>query len=77
MKKLISAILAVVMMVAMVAGCGANNSETGKLGASPLAEKELNLDYEVPDDFKIGFICLHDEKSTYDLNFINAAKTAP
>ena len=28
------------------------------------------------DVFKIGFICLHDEKSTYDLNFINAAKAA-
>ena len=27
-------------------------------------------------DFKIGFICLHDEKSTYDLNFIEAAKRA-
>ena len=24
-------------------------------------------------DFKIGFICVHDETSTYDLNFINAA----
>jgi basic membrane protein A len=22
-------------------------------------------------DFKVGFICLHDEKSTYDLNFLN------
>ena len=28
------------------------------------------------DDFKVGFICLHDESSTYDLNFINAAKAA-
>lgn len=27
-------------------------------------------------EFKIGFICLHDDKSTYDLNFINAAKAA-
>ena len=27
-------------------------------------------------DFKVGFIMLHDENSTYDLNFINAAKTA-
>lgn len=26
------------------------------------------------DEFKIGFIMLHDENSTYDLNFINAAK---
>ena len=24
------------------------------------------------DDFKIGFICLHDENSTYDKNFLNA-----
>ena len=23
------------------------------------------------DEFKVGFICLHDEKSTYDLNFLN------
>lgn len=28
------------------------------------------------DEFKVGFICLHDENSTYDLNFINAAKQA-
>ena len=25
---------------------------------------------------KVGFICLHDEQSTYDLNFINAARAA-
>ena len=28
------------------------------------------------DSFKIGVILLHDEKSTYDLNFINGVKTA-
>ena len=28
------------------------------------------------DDFKVGIICLHDESSTYDANFINAAKAA-
>lgn len=28
------------------------------------------------DSFKVGFICLHDENSTYDLNFINGAKGA-
>ena len=27
-------------------------------------------------DVKVGFICLHDENSTYDLNFINGAKEA-
>ena len=31
---------------------------------------------EIPADFKAGFIFLHDENSTYDLNFINAAKEA-
>ena len=31
---------------------------------------------EVPEGFKVGFITLHDENSTYDLNFINAAKEA-
>jgi len=29
-----------------------------------------------PANFKVGFITLHDENSTYDLNFINAAKEA-
>ncbi len=28
------------------------------------------------EDFKIGFICLHDDKSTYDKNFLDAAMEA-
>ena len=35
-----------------------------------------NTDEPETIDVKIGFICLHDEQSTYDLNFINAAKEA-
>ena len=31
---------------------------------------------EKKSDFKIGLICLHDENSTYDLNFINGFKEA-
>ena len=31
---------------------------------------------EEKDEFKVGFIFLHDESSTYDLNFINAANAA-
>ena len=31
---------------------------------------------EKNDEFKFGLICLHDETSTYDKNFIDAAKTA-
>ena len=30
-----------------------------------------NADDNAAKDIKVGFICLHDEKSTYDLNFLN------
>ena len=63
MKKLISAILAVVMMVAMVAGCGAKDTASD---APDAAAKNI----------KVGFIFLHDEQSTYDKNFMDAAKAA-
>ena len=46
------------------------------MSESPLDAKEITKDFEVKDNFKIGFICLHDEKSTYDKNFIDAAKKA-
>ena len=74
MKKFLAILLAVVLCVALAA-CGGNGNEgSEKLGMSesPIAEVALNVDYEVPADFKIGFICLHDENSTYDLNFLNA-----
>ena len=70
MKKLISLLLAVVMLFALAA-CGEENKSLG-MSDSPISAVDLVVDYEVPDDFKVGFICLHDEKSTYDLNFINA-----
>ena len=28
------------------------------------------------DGYKVGFICLHDENSTYDKNFLDAANAA-
>lgn len=75
MKKFLAILLAVVLCFALAA-CGGNggNEENEKLGMSesPIAEVALNVDYEVPEDFKIGFICLHDENSTYDLNFLRA-----
>ena len=74
MKKLVALLMAVCMTVALAACGGTGNEEPEKLGMSesPIAEVALNIDYEVPEDFKIGFICLHDENSTYDLNFLNA-----
>jgi len=78
MKKLIALLLAALMVFGMVA-CG-NSGEAGDeakgLSESPLAAKEITKDFEVAEDFKIGFICLHDEKSTYDKNFLDAADEA-
>ncbi len=73
LKKILSIALAVVMIVSVAAfatSCGNtagdNNSET------TVADNKANDGKE----FKVGFIFLHDENSTYDLNFINAVKGA-
>jgi basic membrane protein A len=42
------------------------------MSAAPIDVVELKADYTLPEDFKIGFICLHDDKSTYDKNFLDA-----
>ena len=72
-KKILSLVLAIVMVcsLALLTACGGGE----KLGMSdsPLPIKDAAADFEVAEDFKIGFICLHDEQSTYDKNFIDAA----
>ena len=72
MKKLISILLIAVMMFTLAACNTGEGGDITGMSAEPIDAVELKVDYEVPDDFKIGFICLHDEKSTYDLNFLNA-----
>ncbi len=73
MKKILAVLLAAVMLFALAACGGSGDTNEAKgMSASPIDEVALNTDYEVPADFKIGFICLHDENSTYDLNFLNA-----
>ena len=75
MKKALSLILAVLMLLSATlafASCGDDAADLKGMSESPLAIPELKADFEVPENFKIGFICLHDESSTYDLNFINA-----
>ena len=61
MKKFLAMVLALVMALSLVACGGGKDSEGGD---------------DKNSDFQVGFICLHDENSTYDLNFINAAKAA-
>ncbi|MBQ6052432.1 MAG: BMP family ABC transporter substrate-binding protein [Clostridia bacterium] len=75
-KKILAAIIAIAMLlsaVAALAGCdgegGANATETDPLLPAHVIEK-----FDVSEDFKIGVICLHDENSTYDNNFIKSIK---
>ncbi len=72
MKKLISILLIAVMLFSFAACSNTEGGDVTGMSAEPIDAVELNVDYELPEGFKIGFICLHDEKSTYDLNFLNA-----
>lgn len=60
MKKTIALLLSLVMVIGMVAFTGCGSKD----------------DSSNAGDFKVGFICLHDENSTYDKNFIDAANAA-
>ena len=67
-KKSLFLIVTLLMAVAiLMTGCGGSSSG-GDEGSGGGGEASANI--------KVGFICLHDENSTYDLNFINAAKEA-
>ncbi len=61
MKKILALVLAVVMATFCLASCGDN-----KDSKKDSSDKKM----------KVGFICLHDENSTYDKNFITAANEA-
>lgn len=79
MKKLIALALALVLCLCSFTACGKENTSsdaapTGET-ADLLPRKEIKSDVTIPDNFKIGMICLHDENSTYDNNFIQALKS--
>lgn len=77
MKKILALLLALTTVLACLASCGGDAS-TEKKGMSDdvIARAEIEGSVTIPDDFKIGMICLHDENSTYDNNFISALKSA-
>ena len=73
MKKFFALLLSLTMILTLAA-CGGSKSEDTTNSDS---NTEAPADTQEPaSDFKVGFITLHDENSTYDLNFINAAKAA-
>ena len=88
MKKLITIALLLAMVVCLFAGCGEKKEEAAAPAAEEPVDRDANVVFDndsTPFDVstltaeevakvKVGFIFLHDENSTYDLNFLNAAK---
>ena len=78
MKKILAFLLAAMMVLAFAA-CGEDNGgtttpEVKGMSADVLPRNAMTPTVEIPADFKIGMICLHDENSTYDNNFIQALR---
>ena len=67
-KRIVAVMLAALMMFGLVA-CGSSSSSSSSTGASDSSSDSA-------ETVKIGLITLHDENSTYDLNFINGFKEA-
>ena len=84
MKKLLAIALALVLCLGLFAGCAGNTtsetkateSNTEATVADNTEATAANTEAAPASTMKVGFIFLHDENSTYDLNFMNAAKEA-
>ena len=89
-KKLISLLAVVALTVGTLAGCSSSGepaaagndtedaaaSDESTEGDDAAAEDGAADDTAAASNVKAGFIFLHDENSTYDLNFLNGAKEA-
>ncbi len=83
-KKVLSLLAVMALTVSVLAGCGSSAADTTEAEATTEATAEAETTAEAAETetaaategLKAGFIFLHDENSTYDLNFLNAAKAA-
>jgi basic membrane protein A len=78
MKKILALVLALCMVFALAA-CGqaaapAAQEVAPAQEAAPAAEEAAPAEEAAAPAVKVGLIFLHDENSTYDANFLNAAK---
>lgn len=81
LKKVLAVLMAVALIVTVFAACGKKDdgktpAEKKGMSADLLPRQEIKTDVKIPAEFKIGLICLHDENSTYDKNFIDSLKSA-
>ena len=81
-KKVVSLLTAMALTAMTLAGCGSSTAadstdSTAAETTDEAADMEADADSTAAvTNVKAGFIFLHDENSTYDLNFLNAAKAA-
>ena len=83
-KKVLSLLAVMALTVSVLAGCGSSAADTTEAETTTEATAEAETTAEAAETetaaategLKAGFIFLHDENSTYDLNFLNAAKAA-
>ena len=83
-KKIVSLLAAMSLTVAALAGCGSSSAaDTQETETSEESTEDAESDDATESEdtadlsgMKVGFIFLHDENSTYDLNFMNAAEEA-
>lgn len=75
MKKLLALLLAVVMIAVFAVGCGEAKQGEGDVLSIEQVEKTTpaNITAIPKSELKVGFIFLHDQNSTYDKNFMDAA----
>ncbi len=76
MKKIVALLMALCMVFAL---CACGQSAAPAASEAPAADAAADApaaDATAASDLKVGFIFLHDENSTYDLNFMNGAKEA-
>lgn len=75
-KKVLALVLAIVVVAVLCIGLVAcNNNNNDDEITLPAYESIQEVDYstlQIPSTFKVGMICLHDNSSTYDKNFIDA-----
>ena len=75
MKKLLAVVVAGILTVSLAA-CGGGAKKEEAPAAASSASAAASGEAGDLSGVKMGFIFLHDENSTYDLNFINGAKEA-
>ena len=82
-KKVISLLAVMALTVGTLAGCGSSatnapesTKDTATTETTAETTTQATAEAGATAGLKAGFIFLHDENSTYDLNFMNAAKEA-